>query len=805
VPELTKASGVRHLTLCGLIEKENQMKTRTILAMGVLLISVLSQQASQAQQLNGPWTFLGPQPISKNNGVPLGDGYVGPMPIGGRVSSVAVADSNTVYIGTSGGGVWKTTDGGQNWIPKTDLQPSLTIGALALDPTNKNIIYAGTGEYIPYYDVFDGVGILRSSDAGETWSLLPDPTGVFKGTRIARIAVDPANSKTIYAATNFGLALSNDSGQSWKSIKKETSSCSSFTDVVVDSSTTPSTVYAAISDGAGRYVESGCQGIWKASTSDNNFKLANGTKIFKEGPVSQTPTPGKKPDIPNGNMIRLAIDNYQDLSRTSHTVLYVAMQVYLGQGKYDLRAFRSVNGGDSWSSLPATVHSDWSCYGIAVQTKFDGSRRKFITAIYVLSDELFVSLDEGQSWENITSAPVNLWESRTAHHDMHGFGFVPGHSAGFFLGTDGGIYKSDNYGRSYINLNDTLGNIHFYRGAVSNDLNPVVIGSMHDSGFVISTGVNEEWMRVQGSDGGSVVWDPQDTKRLYLTRAGDPLGVNRSTDGGQTFQAANSGISPTDPKYVDFLAPLALDPKNPKHLYVASNLLYTSMNGADTWKIAGPPRGFPNSNYPITSIGLASDLTTASVYVSRAQRVFKYVQKLSFLIPTKQDEWSDVTFNLSPSNIYSVTALAVDPANPGTVYAGLSAPSGQSHLMKLVGGNNWVDASHNLPDANVNSIVINPNSPNDIFIATDEGVYRSTNGGDYWFSVGYGMPKAIAWDVVLNSSGATLYAFTHGRGVWKANVKDLPTKPVRSLGIKYPIAMPTRHVDMSRAPIRNPQ
>ena len=766
------------------------MKTGTFFALGLLLASVLFAQPSQARQPN-PWTFLGPQPIGNQGGnVSDGDGWVGPRPIAGRVLSVVVVDAKTVYVGTSGGGVWKTTDGGLNWKPKTDSQPSLTIGALALDPTNQNVVYAGTGDFNVYYDAYSGVGILRSADAGETWTLLPDPNGVFVGAKVGRVAVDPANPKNIYAATNRGLAISLDGGQSWKSVKM--GACSQISDVAVDDSTTPSTVYAASSpvDSDWYTTDSpSCNGLWKGTQpSPSTVCVGPCLPQFSKLPTAVVAVDPQinyvmPESIPAGNNMRLATSRYLvtsvDGKKSKKVTLYVAMQVYLKDSPdknrlFDLRVLKSDDGGAHWTPLAMVAPGNYSCWGIAVHRISDSPWYPVVDVIYVLSQELFISANGGNNWQKVT-ADANGALNRKVHVDLHGFDFVPGGAKQFFLGADGGMYKSEDYGQSFKNLNATLGNVNFYRGAVSNEPNPKLLGSMQDSGFVrnfstigpsdsvgplYSYWINPlPWMRVQGGDGGSIVWDPQDAKRIYITRSDNAALFMRSTDGGVSFQPAGAGIAPGG--QTDLLAPLVMDPKNPKHLLAASNRLYESTDGAGGWKLVGAPSSadFPADGLAITAAAMASD--SSAIYASHGAKVFKFANAA----------WKDVTAGLP--NFYVVRTMAVDPANPNVVYAGLWAPPGTKRVKKLV-GDAWVDASTNLPDADVNSIVINPGNPKDIFAATNQGSYRSTNGGDTWHSISNGMPKAIAYDLVLDQTGTTLYVFTHGRGVRRAYVKDLP-------------------------------
>jgi photosystem II stability/assembly factor-like uncharacterized protein len=134
------------------------------------------------------WAAIGPEPIA------AGVTGVGPYPVAGRVTAVAVQDANTAYIGAADGGVWKTTDGGNTWNPLTDGQSSLWIGAIAIDPTNSSILYAGTEEKNFVSDSYGGVAVLTSPNAGASWQQASD--AIFSGVRIGRIAVDPLNHTT---------------------------------------------------------------------------------------------------------------------------------------------------------------------------------------------------------------------------------------------------------------------------------------------------------------------------------------------------------------------------------------------------------------------------------------------------------------------------------------------------------------------------------------------------------------------------------------------------------------------------------
>ena len=154
------------------------------------------------------WTFIGPEPIN------YGSSYYN----SGRIASFVIdpRSNNTVYAGAAEGGVWKTTNGGQNWTPLTDNQPALAIGALALDPSNPNTVYAGTGEENFAGDSYSGVGILKSTDGGQTWTNIPGP---FTQHYIGGLAVHPTDGITVLAASSIGLYRSADAGQTWTLVR----------------------------------------------------------------------------------------------------------------------------------------------------------------------------------------------------------------------------------------------------------------------------------------------------------------------------------------------------------------------------------------------------------------------------------------------------------------------------------------------------------------------------------------------------------------------------------------------------------
>ena len=271
-----------------------------------------------------PWASLGPQPI--------GSGYSafgsGEHPTSGRVSALAAIDANTVYLSAASGGVWKTTDGGATWRPLTDSQPSLAVGAIAIDPTSSNTIYVGLGEQTFSGSSYYGAGILKSTDGGNTWSL--KTASFFDRDRIGRIAVDPNNPSIVYAAANSGLAKSTDAGNTWT---RMCFTVCTMTDVVIDANTNPSTVYLARGSVSG----STENGVYR-STTDKPHTASSFTRLPGTG-ANTFPT--FDPSTANGTgRVRLSI------TRSGLPTLYAV--VHDVNGDKLMGVWKTADSGTNW-------------------------------------------------------------------------------------------------------------------------------------------------------------------------------------------------------------------------------------------------------------------------------------------------------------------------------------------------------------------------------------------------------------------------------------------------------------------------
>ena len=343
----------------------------------------------------GNWQLAGPSTMNGAWGINSG-----------RITAIAVDPTNNqiVYAGAAQGGIWKTTNGGGTWTPLTDTQASLAVGSIALDPQNHLTIYVGTGEENNAIDSYYGEGILKSTDGGNTWTNYPGPFagGGGGGARIGGMAVQPNNSSVVLAAAgccapgNSGVYRSNNGGQTWTQVLN--ASGASAYNVVFDPNT-PATAYASL-DG---------QGVYKSINDGVTWTASNGSG------GSALPLSG------NGRFALIMDPNVS-------TTLWVAIASNANNNLAGL--YRTTNGGDSWTNLPNTPQfcggQCWYDMAMAVQPGnsnviFAGGQANYAPPS---GGSVVQSLDGGNTWNNYS----NL------HPDTHALAFTPDGSI-FYVAT----------------------------------------------------------------------------------------------------------------------------------------------------------------------------------------------------------------------------------------------------------------------------------------------------------------------------------------------------------------------------------
>jgi uncharacterized protein (TIGR03437 family) len=697
------------------------------------------------------WTLIGPRPTD------AGTTFV----TSGRVNSIAIdpRDNNTVYIGAAEGGVWKTTDGGQNWIPLTDDQPSLANGAIAIDPTNPDIVYVGTGEDNFAFDSYYGAGILKSIDAGKSWTNIQDP---FLHAVIGALVVHPTNGKILLAAVGSlslattltaGVWRSSDGGTTWAKVLSGTSSTS-----VLFDPTDGNTAYAALDKVDG----DSSNGVYKSTDSGQTW-----TRLAGSG-ANALPTQ-------NVGRIELAI------APSSPNILFAAVQRAPGSNGTLLGIWKTTDSGNTWNQLvvpnicPSPSNQCWYDMTLRVNPKDP----KIVWAGG--SVRLLRSLDGGDTWNSLPAAFNRLGvisfpgpNGVEMHVDEHFVAFTPD-GGKLYIANDGGVYSTSDISNARVNwtnLNQTLAITQFYPGFAQHPSDPnVAIGGAQDNGTQRYSG-NLSWSNVNCGDGGFAAIDNAIPTTAYAVCQN--IDIGRSTDGASNFILSVHGINQND--RTQFISPLAIDPSNSQTLYFGTFRLWQSRDGAGKWTAISPDLasgGFcpPTSNScrTIKAIAVApSDPNT--VYVGAFSGLVQITRNAS--AESGASWFNRTTAGLPPR---TVTAITVDPVDPATAYVTFSGfASGADTLGHIFrtqnAGESWSDISGNLPNLPLNDVLVDPDIPDRLYVATDAGVMFTTNGGASWNTIGNKLPRVVVLSLKLHRNARILRAATHGRSVWEIGV-----------------------------------
>jgi hypothetical protein len=672
----------------------------------------------------------------------------GPVNVGGRVTDVVgdPANASKFYVGAASGGVWKTTDGGVTFTPIFDGQGSLSIGALALDPRDSNVLYVGTGEANPGGGsvTYPGDGVWKTSDGGATWQHLGlDPT-----ITIGRIVVDPKTPTTVFVAAtgnlfsrniDRGVYRSQDGGRTWTKVLF-VSDIAGAVDLAIDP-VDPRRVFAAtwerIRSPSNRIYGGPGSGLWRSTDGGTTWtRLAGGL------PAS-TAEPG-----------RIGVAIAPSAPSTVYTVFYRKADSSLDG------VFRSTDGGTTWTRQTVT-----NLTGIIGAQGFWSGR---IFTHPTNAAEIWI---DGVGLARSTNGGASFSSVAGLHADHHAQWFSPATPAVILKGTDGGLYRSTNGGTSWTHFNN-LPISQFYT-VEAHPAEPLkVYGGLQDNGVKRTvTGQIDDWSNVTGGDGFEVHVDPRSTQVIYSESQFGAL--SRSTNGGTSFSSATSGLSGR----LGWKTPLAVDPASTgtgltSTVYLGSNLLFRSTNSATSWTaISGD---LTNGNQGVNGVVFGT-ITTLAVAPSNRNTI--YIGTDDGNVWVTQNAGATYTRLDAALPDLWVTQVAVDPADDAIAYAtfsGFRVDQPLAHVFRTTDhGATWSDISGDLPDAPVNEIAIDPRRSSTLYVGTDVGVFVSSNLGGTWAPLGVGLPDGVVVTDMKLLAGppTTLLAATYGRSIYSI---DLP-------------------------------
>jgi uncharacterized repeat protein (TIGR01451 family) len=707
---------------------------------------------STAALSSARWTLIGPEPTDTPYNVPV---------VAGRITALAVdpTNANVVYAGSADGGVWKTTDGGVHWTPLTDTQASLAVGSIAIDPSNHSTIYVGTGEENFSADSYFGAGILKSTNGGSSWTQIKGPfAGYYNGyyfyggaDYIGGIAIQPGNSSVILAAVEqasgnnhqcVAVYRTEDGGATWWGALSDPS-CGYHggTAVLFDPS-----------DGNIAYAASHYDGVYKSLDAGKTWARLNGTgsNVF-----------------PTANVGRIALA----IAPSNPTTLYASIQDTSQTGGVDV--FKTTDGGANWAKLVNTpdycAQQCWYDQAIAVAPT--NPNEVFVGGAY--GSFVYRSMDGGSHWTDVTQGANGFY----LHADMHALAFSYDSSV-LYAGNDGGVWRASPPTATpvpWTELNDALAITQFY---FSPSINPKNVsdsfGGTQDNGTQKYSGMLT-WEDVVCGDGGWTAIDPATPSNVYASCYVGNGSVWKSTaDGvsGSWTYAAN-GINADFAS--EFLPPLAIDHLHPTNLYFGTYRVYQTTNGAGNWT---PISGNLTGGYTLTTIAVApTDSNTVYAATSYGP---PSVQVTTNALAGVGAIWKDRSSGLLCCRF--ITQVVVDPHTSTTAYLAFSGFNFGHVFRTTDGGLTWKDVSGNLPDIPVNAIVVDPVLANTYYVATDIGVFRTRNGGGFWSVLGAGLPRVTVLGLTLHNPSRTLRAATHGRSMWDihAPIADLATTVAES-------------------------
>jgi photosystem II stability/assembly factor-like uncharacterized protein len=705
------------------------------------------------------WTPMGPSPVQQ-----------GTSQVNGRVSAIAINpnNANLVYQGSSGGGVWKTLNGGSTWTPLTDQQSSLGTGepsAIGIDPSNTNTVYAGTsGRFV----LNISKGILKSTDGGGSWIVLGSgfPSGntgnaqtLFSGQNINVIIVDPANSNILYLGASNGLFRSTDGGRNWTI---GTNGVGDARSLVLDK-TSPT---------ANRILYGGID-------SSGVRRSTNGGQTWAQ--ILDATTPAVAALLPpNSRLGQTLVDLAPPTSPPNPAgiqVLYASMEgacTMSGCGVPDpVGFFRSTDQGATWNAqtatgMPTNTQGGYS-FSFSVDPASPGDGANDI--VYFGAVGYAKSTDSGSNFAAIGGG---------MHVDFHSnWVFAPQPSPSpsiVFIGNDGGIWKSTDGGATWSGTGAPAPTINegglqttlFYNMDVRKDATASVTeGSLQDNGTVRTAG-SLTWTDTKGGDGWDFAFDTVNPSQAFHSggfyQNPSCTRVFKSNDSGATWPTAISdGNIPAGELDCAIYAGIQVhavnvDPSNAGFMYVSGNSsLFQTTDGGTTF------RNLNNFGNRVGEVSVAR-ANANNVVVGVRSQVWVSTNALA----TTGVTFTNITRNLPGRD---VTRVAFDPNDPTVIYAVISGfgttLQPRNVFRTTIGGTTWTDISAPV-NAPVNAIALDSaTSPTTIYIGNDFGVMRSVDDGASWTVLDdIHLPNVPVTDLAINEAAGVLRAASFGRGVF---------------------------------------
>jgi len=684
--------------------------------------------------------------------------WLGPGTMSGRITSIAGcdADGKTVYIGTAGGGVWKTTNAGASFTPKFDKYTQ-SIGAIAIDPKHADVVYVGTGESNMRNTVSYGDGLYKSTDGGDNW----DKIGLDSSEHISKILINPNNTNIVYVAVPGslwsdskcrGLFKSTDGGSTWQKILyvDEKTGCA---DIVMNPQN-PDELLAS---------------MWQFRRKP--YAFSSGGKqsaMYKSTDGGKTWSKITK-GLPDGELGRIALA--LSPSNPKHLLAIVEAK--------DTKLFVSNDGGESWEKKASTLNVEARPFYFST-IAFDPKDDK---RVYRPAFELSVSDDGGGSFTDASD------EGGWVHSDHHAIWINPLYTNQVWLGTDGGVFLSNDRGLTFTFLqNLPVG--QFYHVQTDNQEPYNVYGGLQDNGSWMGPsqsygGIsNGRWRALYGGDGFWTQPDPTDANTVYAEAQGGEAGrVDLKTGLDVSIQPQRSKNE--EKLRWNWNSPIYIGAANPHNLYMAAQYLYKSTNQGKAWTRISPDLTTNNKaeQKQEESGGLSADNTSAENYCTiytvaesplDENYIFVGTDDGNLQITTDGGKtWSNCAEAYHKAGIPGqpyVTSIEPSHFDKNTLYASMEAHGYgdfNTYLVKSTDlGKTWTRINSKEFTGTAHKIKEDLVNKNLLFLGTERGLYATVDGGANWFRMKNHIPDyCMVDDITIQPKTNDLVIASYGRGI----------------------------------------
>ena len=674
---------------------------------------------------------------------------IGPFRAGRTVGATGVpGQPNVFYIGVNNGGVWKTNDYGHTWKPIFDDQPTGSIGALAVAPSQPDTIYVGSGEGLQRPDLSTGDGIYKSTDGGKTWQHL----GLRNAQQIGAILVDPRDPNLVYVAAlghpyganeERGVFRSSDGGETWQKVLYKDENTGAI--ALAFDPKNSKVIYADLWSARQGPWENGAwqgpgSGLYKTTDGGNKWhQLTKGLPTFEQG------------------LGRIGIT----VAPSDPKTLYATVDATQLGGIY-----RSDDAGESWRRV-STDRRPWARGSDFAEIDVDPRNKEIV---YTAAIAAYKSIDGGKTWTAFKGAPGG--------DDYHTLWINPENADIMLLATDQGAVVSVNGGQTWSSWYNQP-TAQFYHVITDNQFPYWVYGGQQESGSagVKSRGDNgaitfRDWRTVGVEEYGYVAPDPLHPNLIY---GGKATRFDMTT--GQVQNVAPEILRSGKYRFLR-TAPILFAPADPRVLYLAGNVLFKTTNGGSSWDIISPDLSREKPEVP-ASIGvfrrpeMATQQRRGVIYaVAPSPKDVNVIwagtddglihvtkdggKNWKNVTPPAIDAWSKISqIDASHSDIntayVAVNRIRLDDQKP--------------HIYRTTdGGATWKEIVNGLPDGPVNTVKEDPRRPGLLFAGTELNVFVSFDNGESWRSLRLNMPATSIRDLVIHNDDVVVG--THGRSFW---------------------------------------